>query len=327
MSVMAITAALSACMVFIAMKMAQRKGMVDIPGDRQSHTVPTPTGGGAGIVIALILSSLVLAQGGSISRDWLLAVLPGLAILSVLGWLDDQRPLSAVVRLFVQLAVSFALLFFLAISGRFNGWLLIVPGGIAMVWVLNFYNFMDGSDGMAGFQGVFCGLVLGAGFIYQGHTQLAIPAFLLAAACAGFLPLNFPVPHVFMGDAGSVPLGFAISALMVLGLVHDALILPVAVLVLSVFLVDSSLTLLSRAIRGEQWYTAHKQHVYQRLIDQGWPHSRVLFLYQAINLILVTPAILLAWMYPEYAWPATGFLYLLLISGWHIASLRLGMRK
>jgi UDP-N-acetylmuramyl pentapeptide phosphotransferase/UDP-N-acetylglucosamine-1-phosphate transferase len=310
-----------------AARFAMRHGMVDIPGDRQSHTTPTPTGGGIGIIAALLVTSLVFIADGLVPVGWSLAVLPGMVLLSLVGWLDDRKPLPTLFRLIIQLAVSFGLLAFLVFKGQLDHWPLTLLGGLVIVWIMNFYNFMDGSHGMAGFQGLFCGALLGAIFTLQGQAQLALPAFLLAGCCLGFLPMNFPSPRVFMGDAGSVPLGFVIAGLLVLGLVQNVLSLPVSMLVLSVFLVDSSLTLLNRVIRREQWYTAHKQHMYQRLIAQGWPHSRVLVLYQAINITLVAPVSILALMYPEYAWQLTAITYLLLISGWYSASLRLGVRK
>ncbi len=318
---------LSAGLVYVAAKVARQYGMVDIPGERQSHTVATATGGGIGIMGALLVSSLVWALSGNVAQPWLLVVLPGLAMLSLVGWMDDRKSLSTLLRLFVQLVVSFSLLAFLAFKGQLENELLILSGGMAIVWIMNFFNFMDGSHGMAGFQGIFTGLLLTVLFQLQNEPELVIPALLLAACCAGFLPFNFPRPQIFMGDSGSVPLGFAVAALLALGLVRDALSFPVALLVLAVFLVDSSLTLLNRVIGGERWYTAHKQHMYQRLIGQGWPHSRVLLLYQAVNIILVVPVTILVTMYPEYAWPLTGMSFLLLTAGWYTASLRLGVRK
>ena len=129
-----------------------------------------------------------------------------------------------------------------------------------------------------------------------------------------------------MGDSGSVPLGFVLGSLLLLGVVRDALQPAVAAMVLAVFLTDSTLTLIQRVIRGERWYTAHRKHVYQRLITIGWPHSRVLLLYQAINITIVVPAIALATMYPQHAWPIAGLLALLLAAGWYVASLRLEVR-
>jgi Fuc2NAc and GlcNAc transferase len=322
-----IAAALSAVLVHFAVRLALINGMLDVPGNRQSHTTPTATGGGIGIVLALVLASWGVALWAPVPQPWLQIILPGAVLLSLMGWLDDRRHIPIIVRLLVQLGVSFALIAFGTNMGRSIDWLLILPGVIAVVWLMNSYNFMDGSHGMAGFQGLFSGLLLGLVFTLDGNHDLAMSGYLLAACCLGFLPFNFPRPRIFMGDAGSVPLGFMLAGLMVLGLAGSVLSFPVALLVLAVFLVDSSLTLLSRVIRGEQWYTAHKLHMYQRLIAQGWPHSRVLLLYLAINIIFVAPVAILAQMYPEYAWQLAGMMFLSLSTGWYLASLRLGVRK
>lgn len=322
-----LTFLLSAGLVYVAIALGRRFVMLDLPGERQSHSQPTLTGGGIGIVSSLVLSSLVFTLQGLVAQDWVFIVLPGVVVLSVIGWMDDRRPVSARFRLFVQLAVSFALIGSLVFAGKLNGWLIPLLAGVAIVWIMNVYNFMDGSHGMAGFQGVFAGLLLALIFLFEKQPLLLIPSLLIAASCAGFLPFNMPNPRIFMGDAGSVPLGFAISALLVMGLTVGALSFPAALLVLAVFLVDGSLTLLKRVIRGEQWYTAHKQHVYQRLIRQGWPHSRVLLLYQAVNIILVVPVVILVTMYPMYAWPLTGMSFLLLAAGWYIASRKLEVRN
>jgi Fuc2NAc and GlcNAc transferase len=320
-------ALISFLLVCLALILARRHSIVDRPGDRQSHTRPTPTGGGLGIIVALAIASLAFSHFHGMDYRWLMVIIPGALLLSVVGWLDDRQPLSNRIRLFVQLVVSIGLLAFTQIAIPPVNWWLAGVGGIAVMWVMNSYNFMDGSHGMAGFQGLFCGLTLVLLFMLGDAPDLALPALLLAGCCAGFLPVNFPRPSIFMGDAGSVPLGFLIAALMVLGMERGVLNLPLCLLVLAVFLVDSSLTLLNRVIRGEQWYTAHKQHMYQRLIAQGWPHSRVLLLYQAINLVVVAPAVMLALMYPENAWVVTGALFLLMTTGWYAASLRLGVRQ
>jgi Fuc2NAc and GlcNAc transferase len=320
-------ALLSAVLINIAVFLALKFDMFDLPGERQSHTKPTVTGGGIGLILALIIASLLPFASEQMVPLWRQAVLPGLAVLAVVGWMDDRQSLSALFRLLIQLGVSFGLLSSIALNGYQFSWLTGLLGVIAIVWVMNFYNFMDGSHGMAGFQGLFTGLLLALLFLMKGQPDLMIPAILLAACCAGFLPFNFPRPKVFMGDSGSVPLGFAIAALLVLGLIRDAISFPQAITVLAVFLIDSSLTLFNRVIRGERWYTAHKQHVYQRLIGQGWPHSRVLLLYQAVNIVFVVPVVMLAMLYPEYAWPLTGSIFLLLTAGWYIASHKLEVQK
>ncbi len=320
------TALVSLGLVRMVIALAVSSGRLDEPGHRQSHTRTTPTGGGLGLVSAVVLATAVLWALDGIAVEWAAAVLPGMSLLAVTGWLDDRRSLSRTFRLAVQLGVSFWLLVFLHLKGQAPGLPGLAMGGIVMVWVMNMYNFMDGSHGMAGFEGVFAGIVAGVVFLQQSDVAMALPAFLVAAACAGFLPWNFPRPRIFMGDSGSVPVGFALGSLLLIGVVRGSVNLPVASLVLAVFLVDSSLTLIQRVIRGERWYTAHRKHVYQRLIAKGWPHSRVLLLYQAINIILVMPAIVLAMMYPEYAWHVAGITVLLLMAGWYSASLRLEVR-
>jgi Fuc2NAc and GlcNAc transferase len=142
---------------------------------------------------------------------------------------------------------------------------------------------------------------------------------IVAAVCAGFLPLNFPHARVFMGDVASVPLGFVFGALALYGLRTGVMDLAMAILIMAVFVVDATLTLLARAIRGERWYTAHNQHIYQRLIVQGWSHGRVLMVYQSINVLMILPAGVLAYTYPQYAIEITGLTLLVLVISWYIA--------
>ncbi|MBT8072586.1 MAG: hypothetical protein KJO58_02645, partial [Gammaproteobacteria bacterium] len=119
-------------------------------------------------------------------------------------------------------------------------------------------------------------------------------------------------------------LGFIFASFFVYGIWVDAMSPAVSILIMSVFITDASLTLLARAFRGERWYTAHAQHVYQRLIAHGWSHSRVLLIYQAINVIVILPAIIVAQQYPRYALLTAG----LVLSGfgacWYLANRRLG---
>jgi Fuc2NAc and GlcNAc transferase len=309
----------------VALAMARSAGMLAVPGHRQSHTVATPTGGGLGILFSLVLTTLCLQPLLPLPGFWWSGVLPGVVVLGVVGWRDDRQSVSPLLRLFVQLAVSIWLLGFSTLQFSWNeaGWL--IAGVVAMVWSMNLYNFMDGSDGMAGVQGVFAGLVIAVLFHNHGQVTLALLALALAAACAGFVLLNFPPARVFMGDVASVPLGFIIAALCIYGIRTGILGLHAAILVMAVFIVDATLTLLARVIRGEQWYTAHAQHVYQRLIVQGWSHRRVLVVYQAINLTVVLPAIVLTEKYPQKAMLTSGLTLLILAASWYLANRRLGM--
>ena len=252
-------------------------------------------------------------------------MLPGIFLLAIVGWLDDRFTVSSLLRLSVQLAVSLWLLGFAWFQFSLSDTGFFVIAAVAIVWLMNLYNFMDGSNGMAGFQGVFAGVTMAVLFRSGGQHAMSLVSLSVAAACIGFLPLNFPRARVFMGDVASVPLGFIFASLGLFGVLTGSFSLYVAILIMSVFIVDATMTLLARVIRRERWYTAHAQHVYQRLITQGWSHRRVLVVYQTANVILVLPAIVLAEICPQYAMMTGGVMFLLLGSCWHIANRRLGM--
>lgn len=303
---------------------ARRAGMLDWPGERHSHEVPTPRGGGAGPVLALLLCTPWILPSTPAGSFWSSCVLPGFALLGLVGWWDDRVSLSAAARFVTQLAASAWLLGCAGAAGTVGtGTALAVALGV--VWMTNLYNFMDGSNGMAGTQAVFAGFVLAVLFGLAGDTAAASLASALALVAAGFLPWNLGQPRVFMGDVGSGALGFAIAALLAWGWLSGAFPLPVAWLVMLVFVCDSSLTLLARVMNGEQWYTPHKQHLYQRLIQRGWSHGRVLALYQGINLALVAPAIAVAVSCPACAWVAAAAVTVALGLGWALVRRQLGV--
>ncbi len=302
---------------------ARRIGMVDHPGERQSHEGVTPRGGGIGIILALLTASLFLLVDGD--ETWSKCVLPGMLVLAALGWRDDHVSLSARFRFLVQLLVS---MFFLGCMIK-NGWIQGVGSSVLavlfLIWMTNLYNFMDGSNGMAGLQAVFGGAVLSCLFSHAGEYNLALISACVAASCAGFLPWNLGNARVFMGDVGSISLGFIFGALLLIGVGNQAFSVPVALMVMLVFIIDSTLTLIGRILKGEQWYNAHKQHLYQRLIAQGWTHGRAALFYQAINLVVLTPGIVIAVIYPALAWVVALILILVLTSAWYLLIKRNGV--
>ncbi len=194
----------------------------------------------------------------------------------------------------------------------------VLLSGVFVIWMTNLYNFMDGSNGMAALQGIFGGLVLAFLFHLSGDGFFARLSLLLAASCVGFLPWNLGHARVFMGDVGSLALGFVFAALLVYGAGTGAFGIPVAAMVMMLFLTDSTLTLLARVIRGERWYNPHRQHVYQRLIAHGWTHGRVAFLYQFINVAVVLPAILVAVSFPLLARAAALVSMSICVLGWFL---------
>ena len=323
-SVLAFTFALSLALTGLATAYARWRGLLDHPGDRHSHTESTPRGGGAGLVTAFLAASLLFAADAG-DGLWLKGVVPCIAFLGVTGWWDDHASLSARLRFFVQLAVSLYLLWFSASYGWAPGLPMLLLGGLFIIWMTNLYNFMDGSNGMAGLQGVFAATVLAVLYHLADDGPFALIALLLAASCAGFLPWNLGRARVFMGDVGSLALGFTFAFLLLYGTTHGELSPPLALLVMMTFLTDATLTLLSRVIRGERWYNPHRQHLYQQLIAHGWSHGRVATLYQALNLALVLPGIAISVRFPALAWAAALVVALILVAGWYFLIGRIGV--
>ncbi|MEM8628437.1 MAG: glycosyl transferase family 4, partial [Pseudomonadota bacterium] len=177
---------------------------------------------------------------------------------------------------------------------------------------------------MAAAQAVVSGLFLLFAFLNAGETALALAAATVAGAALGFLPWNFPLARVFMGDAGSVPLGCLLGGLCLAAFATGALPGTSALLILAVFYTDAGLTLLGRFWRGERWYTAHRKHAYQRLIAQGWTHGQVLFMYVALNFAVVAPAVITSVWRPELSVAVTVGAYGLLALLWGAVSLKLG---
>jgi Fuc2NAc and GlcNAc transferase len=165
--------------------------------------------------------------------------------------------------------------------------------------------------------------MLGVLFLAGGDPEAGLLAAILAFACLGFVPWNLGNARVFMGDVASAPLGFAFAGLLLYGVVMGRFSWPVGWLVMLVFFCDSSLTLLARLLRGERWYTPHKQHLYQQLIVSGWSHGSVLSLYQAVNLVVLVPAIAVAVNYPASAPLLAAVTTLVIGTGWLLAKRKL----
>jgi Fuc2NAc and GlcNAc transferase len=317
---LAIGALLAAGLTPVARRWLIRSNLVDLPGARRSHDVPTPRGGGVAVVIAIVLASLLAANG---------AWWPGLLVVSglaVLGWADDRRELRAAFRLVVQvLLVGLGLWLVgpvesVAVLGRelTLAWLWTALAGVAMVWLINLHNFMDGSDGLAAAQGIWSGLVFGMLMLAGGLAAPGAFALALAGAFAGFLLWNRPPARIFMGDVGSMALGGGIAMLALIGAVSGVVSIWLSLIVTSLFVVDATLTLGLRVARGERWYTAHRQHAYQRLIVAGWSHGGVLGLYAAVNLLLVLPAAWIAIVFPLLEAAIAAVLVALLTAGWWV---------
>jgi len=261
---------------------ARRAGRLDVPNDRSSHSVPTPHGAGLGFVTSLlILGAVITLRIAPDSAHELALAGVALAILAIVGWLDDRYSLSAPARLAIHVAVSITL------AGLVNR---IAPlAGVAnaawlVLWTfwtaasINIVNFMDGIDGMIGAQAVVYGLYV---YVLLPHGSLAAQFGLtLALASLGFLIWNWAPARIFMGDVGSGPLGMVLviaGALAVGAGVHPALVF----LPLFPLFFDSLATVVLRLRRGERLTVAHRTHLYQRAAKSAGGHAIVSASYAA----------------------------------------------
>ncbi|MGO1072636.1 MraY family glycosyltransferase [Lysobacter sp. CA199] len=269
---MAIYAALGAAGTWLARAYALRSKMIDEPGERRSHSVATPRGGGIAIVAAVLVAAIALGLRFPAQAPLALAFAIGLVLVAAIGWVDDHRPLSPWLRLGVHVLAA-AILAGAIWQLRGDPWLALAAFVLA-VGLTNVWNFMDGINGLAASQAALVAL----GLAWFGGPVWGWLALALLAACLGFVPFNFPRARIFMGDVGSGSIGYAIAALSALagsGLGARAWLLLIP---LAAFMVDSSLTLLRRMRRGERWWTPHTQHAYQ-VWARRIGHTRVTIAY------------------------------------------------
>nr|WP_255692023.1 hypothetical protein [Luteimonas sp. XNQY3] len=213
----------------------------------------------------------------------------GLALVAAVGWIDDHRPLSPWGRLAVHILAAAMLAIGVAWTGQPVWWAIAVFA--LALGLVNVWNFMDGINGLASTQAILVALgCLLLGLLGGG----ALLACIVAAACAGFLPFNVPRARIFLGDVGSGALGFLVACLIALAPAPDPVVSLLWLLPLSAFLIDAALTLLSRIIRGERWWTPHVQHVYQRCVQAGHAHAVVTCGYAAWTLLSILVAVSMA---------------------------------
>ena len=306
-----------------ALAYAQRRGLLDQPGKRRSHTRPTPRGGGIGIVAAMLLAGVSAWCLLDRSVPWTqpAAVTAAVLVVALIGWRDDHAPLPVVPRLLVHIgaALLVALVAIEPWAVRDPAlWWLLLPLVPVLIGFINAHNFMDGIDGILGQQGLFAMSGFGVLAVWQGDAGIAALAFATAAGCLGFLVFNWPPARIFMGDVGSGALGLAIGAVAALVVQRNPAMIWACAILPSAFLVDSGLTLARRMLARQRWYAPHRQHLYQWLVRVNWSHARTDVAYVIWNLAIVAP---LAWLAAR--WPARGahcFIaaYVAAIVAWHV---------
>ena len=270
----------------------------DVPNERSLHDTPIPRIGGVGLM-AGVLSAWALML---MSLAWWV-VLPMLALF-VVSLLDDMRGLPVSSRLLVHVIAAVVLVSGSGIAAQSILLALIVLP--CVVWMTNLYNFMDGSDGLAGGMTLFGFTMYGVAALMHGDETQAMLNFSIGAAALGFLYYNFYPAKVFMGDAGSIPLGFLAAAMGLWGWQQGHWPAWFPLLVFSPFVADASVTLLKRALHGEKVWQAHREHYYQRLVQMGWGHRNVALL--AYTLMFAVGASAIWGMRQPSAWPWPLFL-------------------
>ncbi len=280
----------------LVLRQLRRHRILDRPNERSSHALPTPRGGGIAIRATVLPAWAILALLGETSLAPLTAV-AGAGALAILSWWDDRGGLSPGLRLLVQAcAVAAGIAALPGAGGVFQGLLPpvldILASAFLWLWLVNLFNFMDGIDGIAGSEAVAIGggiALLAWWFPQPIGIGAGLLGATLAGGAAGCLCWNWQPAKLFMGDVGSVPLGYLLGWLLLAlagaGLWAPALILPLY------FLADASWTLLRRLLRGARIWQAHREHVYQRAVQAGLSHATVVRRVILADLCLVALAL------------------------------------
>ena len=286
-----VISALVTVLLTLILTLSKHGTIQDIPNERSLHDTPVPRTGGIALMAGIMAGWVLLFKFWA----WWI-VIPMLALF-VLSLMDDVRGLQPKTRLIGHFIAALVVLIGSGIS-----WIWMLPVLLFIVWMTNLYNFMDGADGLAGGMAFF-------GFAAYGIAAaaampvLAAACFVIAAAAAGFLIFNFPPARVFLGDAGSIPLGFLAGAFGLLGWSGGVWPLWFPVLVFSPFIVDATLTLLRRALRRERVWQAHREHYYQRLVRMGWGHRRTVLAEYGLMLAAGASALMLLPLATQFQYP------------------------
>ena len=301
----------SLILTILVRKFLLKRNLLDRPNERSSHTLPVPRGGGWALLIVLIPGLLVtgMRQHNLLEHAGLLL---GVLLLAGISWFDDKKGVSARARLSLHLLAACLGTFCFPLQATLFGGAVpfVIDRAIMIVgwaWFINLYNFMDGIDGITGVETISLatGTCLVMAAIGLHDPFLANLTLLLTGAALGFLALNWHPAKIFLGDVGSIPLGyltgFCLISLAVRGYLIPALILPLY------YLADSGITIVRRALRGEKIWQAHRQHYYQQAAHNLGKHDLVVLFIGVANGALIAAALL------AVIYPAMGLLLAILI--------------
>ncbi len=276
---------------------ALARSMIDLPNHRSSHSIPTPRGGGVSIVLVYLASLPLMGSYGALDWPMAMGLMGAGALVAVVGFLDDNGGFPVRWRLLAHfLAAGWLLAWLPALPSVVFlgytldlGWLGYGLATVFLVWLLNLYNFMDGIDGIASVQALTT--CIGGALLYVliGERVLAITPLLLAAAVLGFLYWNLPSARIFLGDSGSGFLGIVLGGLAMQAAWVEPQLLWAWLILLGVFVVDTTYTLVRRLIRGDRITEAHRMHAYQYASRQYDSHLKVTVGIGLLNVLWLLP--------------------------------------
>ncbi len=275
----------------------KEKNLVDIPNERSSHEISTPKGGGVSIVVLTLIATAVLLINNSIDIKFAASMILGLSVIATTGFIDDIYNISIFKRVVLYGLSVFASIVILSPEHKVIFGNTYVDIGVMIYfiyalysfWILNLFNFMDGTDGYAAIQtlttAIFSWVMLGS-MLSANENMLLLIVF---ASTLGFLVWNWSPAKIFMGDVGSCSIGFIFALFSIYTASEGFLSISVWLILLSPFIGDATFTLLKRIILREKWYHAHNGHAYQKLYQLGMSHKKIGLGLLALNIIFILP--------------------------------------
>ncbi|GJM12094.1 MAG: glycosyl transferase [Pseudohongiella sp.] len=294
---------LSAALTGLFRWLAPRLRLIDVPVSRSAHSNPVPVGGGISIVVLIVLVVVYNYATGQIPAQEFAALITGF-VIACLGIADDIKQLHIRWRLPAQFLASIYVVYSLGDVPAIDFGLFMFPESFllntlavfALVWLLNLFNFMDGIDGIAALELISASL-LSLVIVQNSDDVLSLVSASFAAVAGGFLLWNWAPAKIFMGDVGSSFIGFMLGVLALLSMFHGTMTVWTWVLLLGVFIVDATLTLIVRAKNGQRWYEGHASHAYQNAARHYKSHGKVTITVLVINFFWLGP---LAWLSVQY---------------------------
>ena len=297
-----VTLVLFVASAFITRQLVQnshRFSKMDIPNERSSHKTPTPRGGGIAFVASSLIGFLLLLLNNALNETDLFALCFAGIIVAIAGHLDDRQKISgATVRLVLHAISAIILIVGVGIPSKLtlfdqtvnSGIVGSILGVIYLVWLLNLFNFMDGTDGIAASEAIFvCSAGAFLSYYVLSDTNHSAAAIILSASTFGFILYNWSPAKIFMGDVGSGYLGIVIGGLSLIAANQKPDLLWVWIVLLAVFVCDATVTLIRRLLRKQKPHVAHRSHAYQHLAIRLNSHAKVAILVLAVNTVWLLP--------------------------------------